>query len=250
MRYLLTLEYDGAAYAGWQRQKNAVTVQEKVETALQTLLGVKTVVYASGRTDAGVHAAGQAAHFDSERVLDKERFRYSLNALLPDDVKAVALREVSSDFHAQYSAKKKTYSYRLYLSRTPSPLRRSRYCRITPPFDTEKFLAVLALFEGEHDFKAFGNTGSGVKTTVRRVYSARAEIAGDEITVFVTGNGFLYNMVRVMAGCAVAAGKGKIGVDDVKAMFSTGERARGIKTLPANALTLENVEYGLEPIGV
>ena len=101
MRYLLTLEYDGAAYAGWQRQKNAVTVQEKVETALRTLLGVKTVVYASGRTDAGVHAAGQAAHFDSERVLDKERFRYSLNALLPDDVKAVALREVPSDFHAK-----------------------------------------------------------------------------------------------------------------------------------------------------
>lgn len=250
MRYLLTLEYDGAAYAGWQRQKNAVTVQEKVETALQTLLGVKTVVYASGRTDAGVHAAGQAAHFDSERVLDKERFRYSLNALLPDDVKAVALREVPPDFHAQYSAKKKTYSYRLYVSRTPSPLRRSRYCRITPPFDAEKFLAVLGSFEGEHDFKAFGNTGSTVKSTLRRVYSARAEFCGDEIVVYITGNGFLYNMVRVAVGCAVAAGKGKISEDDVSRMFSDGKRARGIKTLPASALTLENVEYEVDGIGV
>ena len=246
MRYLISVEYDGAAYAGWQRQKNAVTVQEKIENALETLTGKKTVVYASGRTDAGVHAAGQAAHFDAEGIADTEKFRYSLNSLLPDDVKVVCIREVPPDFHAQYSAKQKTYSYRLYVSRTPSPLRRARYLRINPPLDTEKFLKVLKTVEGEHDFKAFGNTGSGVRSTVRRIYSAKAEVFGDEITVYLTDNGFLYNMVRVIVGCAVAAGKGKICAEDVAKMFSGAPRPKGVKTLPAHALTLESVDYALD----
>ncbi len=244
-RYLLTLEYDGAAYAGWQRQKNAVGVQERVEEALGTLLMQKTVVYASGRTDAGVHAEGQAAHFDAPGALEVKRFIYSLNALLPDDIKARSLIPVPDDFHAQYSAKKKTYSYKIYVSETPSPLRRARFFRIAPPFDFDIFEKALAMTEGEHDFRSFGNTGSSQKTSVRTIYSARAVKNGGEITAYITGNGFLYNMVRVVAGAALAAAKGRIALKDIADMLGGAPRPIKVKTLPPHALTLVSVEYDI-----
>lgn len=243
MRYALTFEYDGGGYSGWQRQINAVTVQQVAEEALRVLTGEDTVLFGSGRTDAGVHAAGQVAHFDCAAELDVYKFRYSLNALLPADVKAVAMRKVPDDFHAQYSAKKKTYSYRMYVSRTPSPLRRRRYARITPPFDVGKFIAAARLFEGEHDFKAFGNTGSGVTGTVRTIYSVSAEVSGDEVILYITGNGFLYNMVRVIVGTLVRIAAGKMPAEEIGRMFAEGVRTKGIKTMPPNGLTLESVEY-------
>ena len=243
MRYALTLEYDGGDYSGWQRQLNAYTVQQATEEALRVLTGEETVLFASGRTDAGVHAAGQVAHFDVQKELDVYRFRYSLNALLPADIKAVGMKRVPDDFHAQYSAKQKTYSYRMYVSRTPSPLRRRRFARITPPFDVKKFIAAAKLFEGEHDFKAFGNTGSGVTSTVRTVYRAEVKVSGDEIILYLTGNGFLYNMVRVIAGTLVRIASGKMSADEIPRMFKEGVRTAGIKTMPPNGLTLESVRY-------
>ena len=247
MRYAITVEYDGAGYSGWQRQLNAPTVQQTVEEALRVLTGEETVIVGSGRTDAGVHAAGQVAHFDTARELDVYRFRYSLNALLPEDVKVVKMQRVADNFHAQYSAKQKTYSYGMYISRTPSPLRRGRFVRITPPFDVEKFVAAARMFEGEHDFKAFGNVGSEVSTTVRTIYSAEVKVCGDEVILYLTGNGFLYNMVRVIAGTLVRVATGKMPSEEIERMFAEGTRTHGIKTLPPYGLTLEKVFYNIFP---
>ena len=243
MRYALTVEYDGTSYSGWQRQKNAVSVQQKVEEALEVVLGKKTVIVASGRTDAGVHAKGQVAHFDSDKTLVPRRTAYSLNALLPDDIKIVGVRAVSDDFHAQYSAKRKTYVYNTYVSDNPSPMRSRYYARILPPVDIEKMRRASKSLIGKHDFKAFCSTGSSIKSTVREIYAFDIIEQGDEVIFRITGNGFLYNMVRIIVGALISFGEGKISLLDLEKMVDGERRPNGIKTMPAKALCLKNVEY-------
>ena len=243
MRYALTVEYDGTSYSGWQRQKNAVSVQQKVEEALEVVLGKKTVIVASGRTDAGVHAKGQVAHFDSDKTLVPRRTAYSLNALLPDDIKIVGVRAVSDDFHAQYSAKRKTYVYNTYVSDNPSPMRSRYYARILPPVDIEKMRRASKSLVGKHDFKAFCSTGSSIKSTVREIYAFDIIEQGDEVIFRITGNGFLYNMVRIIVGTLFFIGKGKLPESAIDEMLSTGRRNAGGKTYPACGLILESVDY-------
>jgi pseudouridylate synthase I len=243
MRYKITIEYDGRNYGGWQRQKNSVGVQEVLEEKLSEFFGRKIKVTGSGRTDAGVHALGQAAHFDAETRIPAEKLKFPLNALLPDDIKIMECAAASEDFHAQYSAKRKTYIYKTYVSGIQSPTKRNLYAQILPPIDIEKMREAAKQFIGVHDFKAFSSSGSARKTTVREIY--RLDIISEEADIIfeIEGSGFLYNMVRIIVGTLVYIGKGKLDICAVGHMFSAGDRKAGGKTMPAEGLYLKEVKY-------
>ena len=243
MRIKLTLSYDGTPFCGWQRQKNGVSVQETLEDAIYNLTGERVVVTASGRTDAGVHALGQVAHFDTDSTIPPEKFYKALNTFLPDDIKALKSEKVSDKFNANKSAKRKTYEYSLYVADTELPLKERYATRVYGEIGIEKMRSAGRLIEGEHDFKAFSATGSSVKTTVRTVYAVKVEKTGEDIKIRITGNGFLYNMVRIIAGALVKIGKGELSERDIIKAFSTGERKLLGETLPAKGLCLIKVEY-------
>ena len=243
MRIKLTVSYDGSEFCGWQRQKNGVSVQETLENALYSLTGEKIKATASGRTDAGVHAAGQVVHFDTQSKIPPPKFYKALNVLLPDSVKVLKSEEAPQSFNAVKSAKKKTYRYSLYNSEVPLPLKERYAYRIFGNFDVEKMKAAASVIEGTHDFKCFSATGGSVKTTTRTVYNITVQENGEDIEVTVTGNGFLYNMVRIIAGTLIAAGQGDITETDIKKAFETNARNLLGKTLPAKGLCLLNVEY-------
>ena len=243
MRYAMVVEYDGTAYAGWQRQKNATSIQQKIEEALEIVLAEKTVIVGSGRTDSGVHALGQVAHFEVDKELNTRSTMYSINSLLPSDIKLQKLFKVSDDFHAQYSATRKTYIYRSYVSESASPLKDKYYARVLPEVDFEKMLRASKKLIGKHDFKAFCSTGSSIKSTEREIYNFTLTKNGDEIIFEITGNGFLYNMVRIIVGTLFFIGKGKLQENAIDEMLLTGSRKAGGKTFPACGLTLKEVEY-------
>lgn len=246
MRYKLTVEYNGKDYHGWQVQKNAITVQEVLESAL-CKIGIKTTTVASGRTDSGVHAVGQVVHFDSDVKIPCDRLPLAINAYLPLDVAVVKCEIVSGDFNARFSAKKKTYCYRFYVSRLRHPLLEINHYQVVKSLDLDAMRAAANEIEGEHDFKCFEAVGSKVIDTVRTVYEIRFEtkdlIGGKEIEIYVTGNGFLYNMVRIIAGTLLYVGQGKLTAEDVRTIIEKGDRTMAGKTLPAKGLTLERVEY-------
>ncbi len=248
MRYVLKIAYDGTAYAGWQRQKNALSVQEALESALYMALGVDARITASGRTDAGVHAAGQVCHFDSEEItVPPERMPECLNRFLPHDVRAVDGWAAEQAFDSNRSAKRKTYCYSFYVSLREMPLKERYAVRLDEAPAIEKLRAAAKLFEGEHDFKAFCASGSSVKTTVRTVYEVNVEesesFSTRDIKIYVTGNGFLYNMVRTLAGTLLDIASGRRSEESLLRAFETGERTLLGKTMPAKGLTLMNVEY-------
>ena len=243
MKIMLTVSYDGTGYCGWQRQKNGLTVQQALEEAVEKLTGKKTAVTGSGRTDSGVHAKAQVAHFTTDATIPPEKFYLALNALLPNDIKVVKSGLADESFHARFSAKKKTYSYNFYFSDVVLPLNDRYACRIDENLDFASMTLAANALCGEHDFAAFRGVGSLVKDTVRTVYDVTFKKHDGGFSVFVTGNGFLYNMVRVIAGALVAVGKGEITVCDIKSALSTGERNKAFKTLPANGLILEKVDY-------
>ena len=243
MRIKLVLSYDGTDFCGWQKQKNGYTVQQAVEEAVFSLTGEKVTVTASGRTDAGVHAAGQVAHFDTCANIPPEKFYKALNAYLPEGVKALKSEKVAANFNARKNAKRKTYRYRLYCSDAEQPLKERYGTRIYGGVDVDKMRSAAKTIEGEHDFKAFSATGGNVKTTVRTVYGITVEKTGEDIEITVCGNGFLYNMVRIIAGTLVAAGKGEISEKDIIKAFDSGERKILGETLPAKGLCLIKAEY-------
>lgn len=247
MRYGLIIAYDGTNYAGWQRQPNAVSVQEKLEEAVFLALGQKTSVTASGRTDAGVHAVGQTCHFDLESTVPPEKMPDCLNRFLPPDIRAVDGFYAGEDFDSNRTAKRKTYCYRLYVSQREMPLKERYATRIERASDLKKLKQVAKLFEGEHDFKAFCASGSAVKTTVRTVYEVRVEesesYGSRDIQIFVTGNGFLYNMVRTMVGELLDIADGRRTKESLLSAYQTGGRGLLGKTMPAKGLTLMRVEY-------
>jgi tRNA pseudouridine38-40 synthase len=248
MRYVLKIAYDGAAYAGWQRQKNALSVQEALETAIQTALGVDVRVTASGRTDAGVHAAGQVCHFDSDSVtVPPEKMPDCLNKFLPADIRLLEGWGADENFDSNRSAKRKTYCYTLYVSPREMPLLERYAVRLENAPAQEILQQKAKLFEGEHDFKAFCASGSSVKTTVRTVYEVRVEeseaFGCRVLKMFVTGNGFLYNMVRTMAGELIDLATGKRTDESLLSAYKTGDRSLLGKTMPAKGLTLMQVVY-------
>lgn len=243
MRIKLTLTYDGAYFCGWQKQKNGVSVQQTVEDAVFSLTGEKVSVVGSGRTDAGVHAKGQVAHFDTSAKIPPEKFYKALNTVLPCGVKVLNSEKVSDKFNANRTAKRKTYEYSLYLSDVEQPLKERYATRVYGNIDVNKMQNAANILVGEHDFKAFSATGGSVKTTVRTIYGISVEKTGEDIKIKVCGNGFLYNMVRIIAGALVKIGKGEMPEENLIKALKTGERVLLAETLPAKGLCLVQVEY-------
>ena len=243
MRILLTVAYDGTDFCGYQIQPNGRTVEEVLNGAIFTLTGENVKSVASGRTDSGVHAYGQAVHFDTESAIPPTKFACALNAILPQDVKVLKSRRVSNDFHARYGAKQKTYVYSYYLSEIENPM----YSRYSSMLKNSVSLSLIKesakLFEGSHDFKAFMASGSSVKDTVRTIYSLKVAKKGKLLTFTVTGNGFLYNMVRIIAGSLISVGEGKLTKEELKTVIDGGNRVNQMKTAEAKGLALVKVEY-------
>lgn len=248
MRYVLKIAYDGTDYAGWQRQKNALSVQQVLEESVFSALGISVCVTASGRTDAGVHAAGQVCHFDAEGItVPPKKMPDCLNRFLPPDVRVVDGWDADESFDANRKAKRKTYCYSLYVSKREMPLKERYAVRIETAPAIEQLQTIAKSFEGERDFKAFCASGSSVKTTTRTVYEVRVEegesFGSRDIRVYVTGNGFLYNMVRTIVGTLLAIVDGKRTSQDVLSAYQTGRRDLLGKTMPAKGLTLLQVDY-------
>jgi tRNA pseudouridine38-40 synthase len=247
----ITVEYFGRNYSGWQRQKNAPSVQEILEEKLSILVQERVTLAGSGRTDAGVHAEGQVASFEIKKDFPVEKMAYAVNTMLPSDIRVRSAEIAPDGFHAQYTAKLKTYRYSLYIDRISHPVKDLTSAQI--PYDEKKLNFSLMQeaakdYLGTHDFIAFRSTGSDKrcavpKTTVRTVTRAAIEKNGQDITFTVTGNGFLYNMVRIMAGTLVWIGLGKLPPDAIKQALTTGERIKAGKTFPPHGLTLVSVEY-------
>ncbi len=240
----LTIEYDGTNYHGWQIQKNAVTVQEYVEKALAKLLGTETGVTGCSRTDVGVHAYGQVATFHTESNIPAEKFSYALNNLLPEDIVIQKSEEVSEDFHPRYSSKGKKYRYLICNSAHQSALMRNRACHVRPELNFEEMQKASLYFVGEHDFAAFQATGGQVRSTVREIYSMSMTKKEDKIIeIEVTGNGFLYNMVRIIAGTLIYVGMGKLPAEDIPLILKELDRRKAGKTAPAQGLYLMEIYY-------
>lgn len=248
MRYALLLAYDGTDYGGWQVQKNKITVQQKMEEAAAEIFGKKTSVVASGRTDSGVHAAGQICHLDGETSIPPERLADAFNLRLPEDIGVLRSSAAPENFDANRSAKKKTYCYRMYLSPRRNPLK-DRYSEwVKGSVDIEKLRHISGAFVGKHDFKAYQKSGSQVITTVREVYSVEVRThenrTDTDIEIYVTGGGFLYNMVRTIAGTMLYYASGSLTEEEVVRSIAQCDRSAVGKTMPAKGLTLEEVDYG------
>jgi len=240
----LLLEYDGAGYHGWQRQKNALTIQEVVETALAKLTGAPVKLLGSGRTDAGVHARGQVANFHTSSHIPLKAFYAGLNSLLPRDIAVLDAAEAPPDFHARKSARAKTYEYVILNRREPSPLNRRYAWVVREALDLSAMDRAAALLSGEHDFSAFRASGGRPGHGVREV-SAAAWHQGEEgrLRFVITANGFLRGMVRSLVGTMVEMGRGKRPPEDLRGLLESRDRAAAGPTAPAQGLFLVEVLY-------
>ncbi len=243
MNILLTISYDGTNYFGWQRQKNQITVQEEIETALSKLMKKDIEVRGASRTDTGVHAYSQAAFFKTETTIPVEKLPYAINSFLPDDIVVINARLVSDEFHPQYSVIKKTYQYKILNSEFRDPKLRNYAEFERKPLDISKMQEACKYFIGTFDFNAFCASGSTAKTTVRTIFDLSVSKNGDIIDIEVTGNGFLYNMVRIIAGTLIYVGSGKIKPQDIKNIIESKDRTLAGKTASACGLTLMKIYY-------
>ena len=245
-RYLLTVSYDGTAYCGWQRQDNGNTVQEELERALEKALGIPTPVTGASRTDAGVHALGQRAHFDAQTTIPADKFPFVLNRFLPPDIRVTEGMQVADDFHARFCTKNKTYTYRIHNARHPSALYRNLTAHVPVPLDEKAMHEAAQTLVGTHDFAAFAAAGGSAKTTIRTIEAISVTRNLDEITLVVRGNAFLYNMVRIIAGTLIYIGQGKLDAGCFERALSTGNRLELGITAPPQGLELTRVCYEWE----
>ena len=250
MRYIFEVSYDGTDFCGWQVQPNGRTVQEEMNLAVFKAFGERAVVKASGRTDAGVHARAQLCQVDLTAVIDGEKLADALNARLPEDVAVLHSRAVSEAVDVQSIVRAKTYRYYMYFSQRKRPLLDRYATQIKGEPDIEKMREAAEMLRGEHDFKAYCASGSQVKTTVRNVFDIQitckpAPPDCSIVCVEVCGNGFLYNMVRTIAGTVLWYSLGKLTAEDVLASLR-GDRDRVGKTMPAKGLVLYGVDGGLD----
>ncbi|GHU99647.1 tRNA pseudouridine synthase A [Clostridia bacterium] len=244
-RLKLTIEYKGTRYSGWQRQENAVGIQNVLENALAYVLNEKVTLIASGRTDIGVHACAQIAHFDTCTAMHTDRLPGAANSQLPPDLRVLACEEVPADFSARFSVKSKTYLYKAYVSKISSPLRYESHHQILPPIDVDRMREAAAHFIGEHDFTSFMSKGSTpLNGHTRRILAFDVlEQGADEIHFRVTGTGFLYNQVRIMVMALINAGRGKLNPADIPRILESRDRALVKELAPAKGLYLYRVEY-------
>ena len=243
MRIKLVIEYDGTNYAGWQRQKNGITVQEELEEAFFRASGERAVVHGAGRTDAGVHAEAQVAHLDTHCTIPANKISYAMNMLLPPDIVVRKSCEADKGFHARFLAKAKTYRYTFYNETHPSAIYRNTTTHVRGKIDISAMKNAAGYIRGTHDFACFCASGSDVIDTVRTVY--RLAVTSDEpfIYIDVTGSGFLYNMVRIIAGTLIDVGQNKVSPEHVREVISGRDRTKASATAPARGLTLKEVHY-------
>ena len=240
----LTIEYDGKDFNGWQKQPNKLNIQGSIESAIKQITGENVELNASGRTDAGVHAYGQVANFKTESNLPIEKFPIAINTKLKRSIRIIKAEEVDERFHSRLSCKRKTYRYVINNSEYASAIYRNLETHIPQKLNIEKMQKAIKYFEGEHDFKAFKASGTSGKSSVRTIYKAIVyEMPNNRIYIEFTGNGFLYNMIRIIAGTLVDVGLEKIKVEDIPEIIKQGKRELAGKTLPPNGLYLLNVEY-------
>ena len=250
MKALLLVSYDGTDFSGWQRQKEKRTVQQVMEEAAERAFSRPVTLTASGRTDAGVHALGQVVEGEFPDNVPAEKLRECLNTQLPPDVKVLRSIAAPENFDVTRQAKRKTYCYRAYFAKSELPLVSRYAARLKFKPELNKMKEAAKLLKGTHDFAAFRASGYTSKTSERKIYKVKIEKQsipfGTLYTVRVTGNGFLYNMVRILAGELFAVGCGK--PEGITRAFQTGERSALSATMPARGLVLESVDYGIKDL--
>ena len=240
----IIIEYDGKNFAGWQIQPGKTSIQGEMQRALKDVTGEDIEIIASGRTDAGVHAYGQTANFKTNSKVPIQKIPYALNAKLPKSIVVKSAEEVDERFHSRYNAKGKTYKYIINNNEFPSALDRYREFYMPSHLDKKAMRRALKKFEGEHDFKGFKSSGGNPKkTTVRTITKAEMRQHDGKIEIELTGDGFLYNMVRIICGTIVDVGLGKINENEIEDIILSSDRTRAGKTLPPHGLYLMRVYY-------
>ena len=244
MRILIRVSYDGTAYSGWQIQPNATTVEGTLRQAVCSLFGADIELIGASRTDAGVHALGNVAVFDADTRIPAPKIAYALNARLPDDIRVWQSIQVEDGWHPRHNDCVKTYEYSIYNDTFENPKKRLYSHFYYGNLDVDMMREAAAYFIGEHDFSAFCSAGSQVADKVRTIYSLDVIQDGREIVLRVKGNGFLYNMVRIIAGTLIKAGTGDIRPQDIPGIIESRDRQLAGPTAPARGLTLVEIDYG------
>ena len=243
-RVKLVISYDGTRFCGWQMQNNGITVEEVVTSALRRLTGEDIKLIGASRTDAGVHALGNVAVFDTDSPIPGDKFCFALNSVLPEDVVVRDSCEVALDFHPRHCDSKKTYEYQIRNSRFKLATDRLYTHHIHKKLDTEAMRKAAGYIVGEHDFTSFCSVGAQVESKVRTVYSLDILEAGDIVTLRICGNGFLYNMVRIIAGTLIEVGLGLRNASEMEGVILAKDRNAAGPTAPANGLTLVGIDFG------
>ncbi len=244
-RVRIVVAYDGTNYCGWQIQPNGITIEEVLNREISRLTGEDIHIIGASRTDSGVHALGNVAVFDTESRIPPERMAYAINQRMPEDIVIVRSEEVPSDWHPRYRAEiTKTYEYHIYNHEIQNPLKRRYSTFVSFPLDIGKMKTGAAYLVGKHDFASFCNIKTNAADTVRTVADIRITADGPDITIRVTGNGFLYNMVRIIAGTLIRVGRGFYTPERVKDILEAKERTADGVTAPPNGLVLVGIDYG------
>jgi tRNA pseudouridine38-40 synthase len=242
-RIKLTVAYDGTNYCGWQVQPNGITIEEVLNKTLSKLTGEDICIIGASRTDSGVHAMGNVAVFDTETTIPPERIAMSLNQRLPEDIVIVKSEEVAADFHPRYCNCSKTYEYHIINTRIPIPTKRLTNYFVSYNLNIDDMRKAATYLVGEHDFASFCNVRTNVESTVRTITALDILQNGNEITVRITGNGFLYNMVRIIVGTLIRVGRGFYKPEQVKEILEAKERTAAGVTAPAHGLMLMQIDY-------
>ena len=230
-------------FIGWQKQPNKLNIQGEIEKAILSITGEEVDLTASGRTDAGVHALGQVANFKTNSKIPIDKMAVAINSQTKNSIRIISAEEVDERFHSRYNCKQKTYRYIINNSNYGSAIYRNLEYHMPIKLDVDKMKKAVKYFEGEHDFKGFKSSGTSSKSSVRTIYKAEVKKEDNRIIIELTGNGFLYNMVRIIAGTLVDVGLGKIKADSIPDIIKTKDRTRAGKTLPPQGLYLVKVEY-------
>lgn len=237
----LIIEYDGKKFGGWQKQPNKLNIQGEIEKAIGEITGEKIELNASGRTDAGVHSLGQTANFKTNSTIDIAKIPVAINSKLKQSIRIISAEEVDERFHARYSCTGKKYRYVINNSKYGSAIYRDLEYHMPIKLNVDDMKKAIQYFEGEHDFKGFKASGTSSKSSVRTIYSAKVITEGNRINIELEGNGFLYNMVRIISGTIVDVGLGKIKPDEIPNILESKDRTRAGKTLPPQGLYLVDV---------
>lgn len=242
-RVKLVVAYDGTNYHGWQVQDNGITIEEVLNRTISELVQEDIKVIGASRTDAGVHACGNVAVFDTESRIPGDKFSFALNQRLPEDIRIQESYEVDADFHPRYADTVKTYEYNILNRRFELPSKRLYAAFCYYPMDIERMNQAAAYLVGEHDFKSFCSAGAQVQTTVRTIYAVNVTKDDDMVHIRITGNGFLYNMVRIIAGTLMQVGTGLMEPEQVKEILEARDRSKAGPTAVAKGLTLVEIRY-------